>query len=136
MSCQLYTHSRVFFFFNDTATTEIYTLSLHDALPICYATEGLAKIDVCRGRLAQKEVWVANYYFTQGNPSAARQRLELVLKRYPRTLVIPEALYLLAEVNFYEGKNAEAADLLRGLSSEYGYTEWGRRAVQRLRAQR
>src|SRR2546422_11774937 len=26
-----------FFFFNDTATTEIYTLSLHDALPICPA---------------------------------------------------------------------------------------------------
>src|SRR5467141_5222426 len=25
---------RLFFFFNDTATTEIYTLSLHDALPI------------------------------------------------------------------------------------------------------
>src|SRR3712207_9208074 len=25
------------FFFNDTATTEIYTLSLHDALPICGA---------------------------------------------------------------------------------------------------
>src|ERR1041384_8848222 len=27
-------HCRFFFFFNDTATTEIYTLSLHDALPI------------------------------------------------------------------------------------------------------
>src|SRR3712207_8509952 len=27
--------SEYFFFFNDTATTEIYTLSLHDALPIC-----------------------------------------------------------------------------------------------------
>src|SRR5256885_12815620 len=26
------------FFFNDTATTEIYTLSLHDALPICAAS--------------------------------------------------------------------------------------------------
>src|SRR6266571_1223740 len=26
--------TRIFFFFNDTATTEIYTLSLHDALPI------------------------------------------------------------------------------------------------------
>src|SRR3712207_9342861 len=26
----------LFFFFNDTATTEIYTLSLHDALPICF----------------------------------------------------------------------------------------------------
>src|SRR2546429_8341270 len=33
----LYPHSDIlfcFFFFNDTATTEIYTLSLHDALPI------------------------------------------------------------------------------------------------------
>src|SRR3712207_7281076 len=29
-----------FFFFNDTATTEIYTLSLHDALPICSSREG------------------------------------------------------------------------------------------------
>src|SRR2546422_788082 len=28
-------HPIYFFFFNDTATTEIYTLSLHDALPIC-----------------------------------------------------------------------------------------------------
>src|SRR2546428_3039104 len=29
-------HAIFFFFFNDTATTEIYTLSLHDALPISY----------------------------------------------------------------------------------------------------
>src|SRR2546430_6980193 len=27
-------HDQILFFFNDTATTEIYTLSLHDALPI------------------------------------------------------------------------------------------------------
>src|SRR3712207_7900535 len=30
----------LFCFFNDTATTEIYTLSLHDALPISRASEG------------------------------------------------------------------------------------------------
>src|SRR3712207_7259203 len=35
--------SDVIFFFNDTATTEIYTLSLHDALPIfMYAVTGLS----------------------------------------------------------------------------------------------
>src|SRR5258708_38347112 len=36
MIVEMYLHSMVhsFFFFNDTATTEIYTLSLHDALPI------------------------------------------------------------------------------------------------------
>src|SRR3712207_7370189 len=32
----------IFFFFNDTATTEIYTLSLHDALPISFASEAHA----------------------------------------------------------------------------------------------
>src|SRR5258706_5434159 len=32
----------LFFFFNDTATTEIYTLSLHDALPISYPLITLA----------------------------------------------------------------------------------------------
>src|SRR3712207_7281576 len=31
----MHIYNVVFFFFNDTATTEIYTLSLHDALPIC-----------------------------------------------------------------------------------------------------
>src|SRR5256885_16663139 len=34
----------VFFFFNDTATTEIYTLSLHDALPISL---GVVHPDLC-----------------------------------------------------------------------------------------
>src|SRR2546426_4474491 len=33
-----------FFFFNDTATTEIYTLSLHDALPICQHGPRLASV--------------------------------------------------------------------------------------------
>src|SRR5256885_4306673 len=32
-----------FFFFNDTATTEIYTLSLHDALPICRDSRWVAR---------------------------------------------------------------------------------------------
>src|ERR1039457_6871872 len=48
------------FFFNDTATTEIYTLSLHDALPICVcgclfrsATRGAGRLDMVHrlGRL-------------------------------------------------------------------------------------
>src|SRR2546430_6201951 len=38
------TLSFVFFFFNDTATTEIYTLSLHDALPILSMTLSLTAV--------------------------------------------------------------------------------------------
>src|SRR2546430_13399516 len=37
-----------FFFFNDTATTEIYTLSLHDALPI-YQPQGIHPRDPAAG---------------------------------------------------------------------------------------
>ena len=39
MRCTLF----LFFFFNDTATTEIYTLSLHDALPISLLTNLLSQ---------------------------------------------------------------------------------------------
>src|SRR3712207_8829136 len=35
-----------FIFFNDTATTEIYTLSLHDALPICFSEQAATGVDV------------------------------------------------------------------------------------------
>src|SRR5882757_11579571 len=43
--------SIIFFFFNDTATTEIYTLSLHDALPIY----GAAHLLDLRHRVLQSE---------------------------------------------------------------------------------
>src|SRR2546426_8605523 len=55
-----------FFFFNDTATTEIYTLSLHDALPILFMcspiTDGAAAVilaseERARG-LTDKPVWI------------------------------------------------------------------------------
>src|SRR5271163_5342608 len=39
------------FFFNDTATTEIYTLSLHDALPISSVVCG------CRTATARRSAW-------------------------------------------------------------------------------
>src|SRR5256885_9833629 len=46
--------SSFFFFFNDTATTEIYTLSLHDALPISVA----AAVEIQRALRAQ--TWPAD----------------------------------------------------------------------------
>src|SRR2546427_12309931 len=55
--------SHRFFFFNDTATTEIYTLSLHDALPISFGfiDEALASL----GRTRQV-VLTVNQFFTAG----------------------------------------------------------------------
>src|SRR5258708_30932369 len=44
----------MFFFFNDTATTEIYTLSLHDALPISTAS-AMATHNNVRGSTGHRE---------------------------------------------------------------------------------
>src|SRR5260370_39791668 len=44
----------IFFFFNDTATTEIYTLSLHDALPIYPEVS----IRLTRGLPALRSNWI------------------------------------------------------------------------------
>src|SRR3712207_8753517 len=51
MECSVMRYD-VVFFFNDTATTEIYTLSLHDALPICgrQTAEGPGHLGVPRGQ--------------------------------------------------------------------------------------
>src|SRR2546422_1262129 len=59
--------SLFFFFFNDTATTEIYTLSLHDALPIS------------RVRVGRKEGVVA----FKRVPRGERQRVVTVATRVP-----------------------------------------------------
>src|SRR5690349_24778689 len=44
----LYPLLYLFFFFNDTATTEIYTLSLHDALPISRVVTGAEQDQLLR----------------------------------------------------------------------------------------
>ncbi|HET7876956.1 MAG TPA: outer membrane protein assembly factor BamD [Methylomirabilota bacterium] len=98
-----------------------------------YAGDALSKIDVCRQRLAQKELWVAAYYLNQGNAAAGRQRLEKLIKDYPRSLVMPEALYRLGEVYAADGLVQESQDTFRRAAEEYPFTEWGRRAAQRLR---
>src|SRR5260370_19991197 len=67
LSCYL------FFFFNDTATTEIYTLSLHDALPI-YDVQS-ATVDVLQAEFdlfwegGDRDFWVVDL------PNAIEQKL-------------------------------------------------------------
>src|SRR3712207_7155077 len=56
----------LFFFFNDTATTEIYTLSLHDALPICRPT---ATNPLAVGRTSVTSTPRGTAVVTQASPS-------------------------------------------------------------------
>src|SRR5476651_1690591 len=68
---EIYAHSlgyAMFFFFNDTAPTELYTLSLHDALPICR---------LCRGMGTPHEFDVGPAMTTRPRPTSAAGGLAL-----------------------------------------------------------
>ena len=71
----------VFFFFNDTATTEIYTLSLHDALPICLqggfgsaVMESLMDAGVC---VPVKRIGVPDKLVDHATPAESKAALGL-----------------------------------------------------------
>src|SRR5438128_12407132 len=74
-----------YFFFNDTATTEIYTLSLHDALPI-WGRRGRAPALPSAPRSAatcQTASWITRRRSGPAGRSAGRDRLALVLSLEP-----------------------------------------------------
>src|SRR5258708_15044523 len=58
-----------FFFFNDTATTEIYTLSLHDALPICLITPSLEEMQYVAGEMHKDDYFRIDRKSTRLNSS-------------------------------------------------------------------
>src|SRR2546425_13324405 len=70
-----------FFFFNDTATTEIYTLSLHDALPIfcrvdSYCVEDVGSAPVPDLDLLPGGHWIKRVERASGPTRAAADRSE------------------------------------------------------------
>src|SRR6266480_7594416 len=73
------------FFFNDAAPTEIYTLSLHDALPIRVAILGrpnVGKSSLLNAFLGEERVIVSE------QPGTTRDSIDTVLRRGERTFVL------------------------------------------------
>src|SRR5437868_14078058 len=79
-----------FFFFNDTATTEIYTLSLHDALPILHRA-GPLFVDANGVRLRRRRL-----QRSEEHTSELQSRFDLVCR-------------LLLEKKNYHGANIETS---------------------------
>src|SRR3989449_6269166 len=70
-----------FFFFNDTATTEIYTLSLHDALPILYSVGDESGADAVAGDIADQYIQVFFFEWrSEEHTSELQSRLHLVCR--------------------------------------------------------
>src|SRR3712207_9526802 len=70
--------SILFFFFNDTATTEIYTLSLHDALPISFISKWSAPGSAARSRAGRVQKTASR----TGAPRSEEHTSELQSRQY------------------------------------------------------
>src|SRR2546429_6219343 len=70
-----------FFFFNDTATTEIYTLSLHDALPIFSEREDPhPRVSGCPGERHRRQLLRRSQFRSEEHTSELQSRLHLVCR--------------------------------------------------------
>src|SRR3712207_8968386 len=87
------------FFFNDTATTEIYTLSLHDALPICHwgrsghrrlegALPGTLRPGPGRGELRDDRDMAVRRHQLRGRSSALRRSEEYTSELQSRQYLV------------------------------------------------
>src|SRR2546426_5912339 len=109
---------RYFFFFNDTATTEIYTLSLHDALPIL--------VDVIPGRVPQP---LAERVHLAGDDAQDRKSTRLNSSH----LVISYAVFCLKKKNKIEPaqsyfsprcRDAACCDKTAQISARFTKIDW------------
>src|SRR5687768_18290836 len=76
----MFVHSLLFFFFNDTATTEIYTLSLHDALPICFTSASCSRAISSRSALPTPFISSPKVTRSEEHTSELQSRLHLVCR--------------------------------------------------------
>src|SRR5690349_22354622 len=65
------------FFFNDTTTTEIYTLSLHDALPISQADDLVDRVREAFRRLIRQAVYQIHIDAFEAQPARDRKSTRL-----------------------------------------------------------
>src|SRR2546429_8131063 len=76
-----------FFFFNDTATTEIYTLPLHDALPIYILVNSAANFLPASMVSTTEEVWDASLDANLRAPFFCAQAAAPLLRRTRGTII-------------------------------------------------
>jgi outer membrane protein assembly factor BamD len=103
-----------------------------------FAQKAQEKIIFCRRRLAENELYIAQFYLRQGKYEAAEKRSVTTLAKYPASGVDDQALYFLALALHKQERNTEALTPLTQLVGEYPkstFAKPGKKLLASLKAQ-
>ena len=89
-----------------------------------YAIDLRFKNDLIQNQLAAKELYVARYYISVQKWVPAIRRLQLVVKKYEKTVFIEEALHRLVEIHYHLGLEGEAKKYAKILGYNYNSSQW------------
>lgn len=89
-----------------------------------YAAEVKDKLEVCRMKQVQYEIYVGRFYLRSEKYQAAIKRLEEALAKYPSSLVHDETLFYLGEAYILSGEKSKGRDVFKRLSTEYSSSKY------------
>lgn len=93
-----------------------------------YAEDAERKLQLTNDYIAGQEMIVGRFYQKNYNYGAALSRYENVIREYQSSLVVPEALYRVAEVLYTLGHDTEAKKSIAVLGYNYPDNDWYKKA--------
>jgi outer membrane protein assembly factor BamD len=100
--------------------------------PSLFTEKAKEKIEICRKRLAEHELYVGNYYYKQKNYKAASQRFQELLAKFPKMAKEDEVLFLLGKSYLELDQDAKAKEILSRVVKEYPQSSRSREAERLL----
>ena len=89
-----------------------------------YAEDAKVKLEMIQNTLAGKELAVGRYYQQHEDYIAAMNRFQIVLKEYPKSNQVEEALYRLSACYQALGLTHQAGEVFQELKTKYPKSEW------------
>ena len=95
-----------------------------------YGTDARFKIDLIVDQLAAKEMSIARYYMKTEKWIPALNRIQIIIKKYDRTIFVEEALHRLVEIYYRLGLEEEAKQAASILGYNYQSGEWYKKSYK------
>lgn len=100
--------------------------------PSIFSEKAREKVRICREKLAEKELYIAKYYYKRKKYEGAKSRLQTTVELYPGVEILDEVLAYLGRSYLKLGKNDAARRVFTDLVKSYPDSKFSSEARRRL----